>query len=248
MRLSTLAGALALLLLAASAHATTISFSPPSSTPASARAAEAMFLAGLPGYAMESFEGVVLPGAPGGPGHDGGLVQASFSTPVGTFAQTAPPPHLTGDQCVPSCGNGLAVLSRATSPFDGRFAITPGGQWLDSNDAARMRFTLTSPRRAVGFYLTDINDIGGRLTITALGGSPASLTFFGSYGSRVYTYVWMSDPAGIPAIDFTMAGSVNDGFGIDQVSVADPVPEPGTLLLLGGGLFGLGSRLRRRQR
>ena len=230
--------------------ATTVSFSPPSGGTGSARHAEAAFLAGLTSYVTESFEAFILPGGARGPGSEGGLVRASFTTSIGTFSQQAPPPRLAAELCSPTCGDGLAVLSRRTSPFDGRFAIGPGRQWLDSNDASLLRVTFAEPYIAVGFFLTDPNDFG-HLTIDVFGGGAASLALAPGFPSGFSTYVWVTEPAGIRTIDFTVAGSRNDGFGIDRLSVAaaatpEPVPEPGTLLLLGAGLLVLGRRTRRR--
>lgn len=234
------------------ALALTISFSPPSGGIGSAKHAEAAFLAGLASYVTESFEAFAPPGGSNGPGNQGGLVQPSFTTAIGTFSQSAPPPRLTGDLCVPTCGDGLAVLSRRTSPFDGRFAVGPGRQWLDTNDASGARITFAEPYGAIGFFLTDMNDFA-RLRIDAFGGEPASATLGHGYPSGFSTYVWMTDPAGIRSIDLTMDAWRNDGFGIDRLTVAaalspEPVPEPGTLLLLGAGLLVLGRRRRRAPR
>lgn len=229
-----------------SAEALTIGFTTPAASLAAATAAEAIFLLGLPGAITESFEGFEAGRTVGRPGN-------ALETAVGSFVQVVR--GSTAGRCA-GLGNcrGLAVLDAATSPYEGRFPMTGGpsdGQshWLDSNDSRRMRFDVKPGHRAVGFYLTDPNDQGGLLQVR-VAGSSSLFSFPNLFGGPVpngsVAYVWLTDPAGIDRITF-ISHDPNDGFGIDRVTIGNPVPEPGTLLLLGGGLAGLVARARRQK-
>ncbi|KZZ15801.1 hypothetical protein A3751_16595 [Oleiphilus sp. HI0080] len=48
----------------------------------------------------------------------------------------------------------------------------------------------------------------------------------------------------IEVLGTTIGGTRNIGFGLDNIEFQS-VPEPGTLALLAGGLFGLGAARRR---
>jgi hypothetical protein len=242
-----LAGALvAACAVCGSAEALTIGFTTPASSLAAATAAEATFLLGLSGAITESFEGFEA-------GHTVGRPGSPFETAVGSFVQVAR--GSTAGRCA-GLGNcrGLAVLDAATSPYEGRFPMTGGpsdGQsnWLDSNDSRRMRLDVLPGYRAVGFYVTDPNDQGGLLQVRVSGSSSLfnfPNLFVGAVPSGSVAYVWLTDPAGIDRVTF-ISHDPNDGFGIDRVTIGDPVPEPGTLLLLGGGMLGLVARARRRR-
>jgi hypothetical protein len=197
-----------------------------------------------PGYITETFEGYTASRTT--------TYDPLTTSPAGTLDQISKGLPTGACSLVNTC-TGLAILNNAISPFSGRFAAPPGADnsnWLDSNDSPEMKFTLTAGFRAVGFYLTDPNDAGGRMTITGTDGTTASFAFgdifTGPLDSGFVSYVTIVDPTGIQDITF-LSGASGDGYGIDTVTVGNPVPEPGTLLLVGGGVVALALRGRRKR-
>lgn len=170
---------------------------------------------------------------------------SSFSTDVGTFELTEPGDGLNDHS------DELRIHSNETGGF-GRTATSEGGFWLDSNDARQVVWNFDSPEsgfaNALGFYLSDVADVAGELEMIlsdADGNQLAaqSIRYPQVEGNLKYVTVFS---------DFNLLGgslafnnsSMNDGWGIDSVTVGE-VPEPGTLLLMGLGLLGLGVARRR---
>ncbi|MBX9602759.1 MAG: PEP-CTERM sorting domain-containing protein [Bryobacteraceae bacterium] len=211
-------------------------------------------LGGQPFIILEDFEG----GPTGGVG-------ISFATGVGTFSASG---NGTGGACIkPGGANGttcdeMHVLNSSTTPFSGRYDTTfgPGGHWLDSNDMTSLSLNLTASflnlPGGLGnlfFFITDIEDVGGQLTITANDGSTTTANFAGaanySLPNGTLYFVNISSASGIKSISFANTSS-GDGYGLDDfgtMALDDVgVPEPGTYGLVGLALAGLGLLRRRR--
>lgn len=207
-----------------------------------AGAAETAFLAGLASVTTESFEGFEAANPTPKP--------LFFDTSVGRFTQNTPG---IGGACALTTCIGLSILSAPpTSPFGGRFAVD-GNNWLDSNDSQEMTWSpapLPLPT-SLGFYITDPNDAGGRMDITTVDGGLTSTSFIDLFGSDLVNgkvfYITIADTDGIASVKF-ISNDLADGYGLDRFSVGEPIPEPGTLLLLGSGLAGLGFLGRRCKR
>jgi hypothetical protein len=203
-------------------------------------AAEAAFLAGLTSFVTEDFETGFVPGDR----------SPSYDTAVGTFTAVTPGNSDIGAACGTQCLDGLAILTDGTTPYGGRFAVEgDNGTWLDSNDYKKMTWEANDSYESVGFFLTDLNDVGARLSITSFDSESTevdlgSLFATGLSNGRIY-YVTIEDSAGISRLDFYSdpGRTRNDGYGIDRFTAAQ-VPEPGTLFLLGAGLVALATRRR----
>jgi hypothetical protein len=191
---------------------------------------EASFLSAAGATQIESFE-TVAPRLPG------------------TGAVTAPLLTLSTD------GATLGVQNGADAPSTGfgSFA-TDGLQYVlvyaPGVATGQLQLTLNGPTTAVGFYLTDIGEAPGTVTLRTDAGAFTSATVVATYpptlGSGNVQFFGLVQTEAFTQLFLTVSG-VDEAYGIDKVYVG-VVPEPGPSALMLAGLAGVGLLVRRRTR
>jgi hypothetical protein len=137
--------------------------------------------------------------------------------------------------------NGVDVVAQARNYGFMAFVIThgTGAVWFDDNDNSVGHFAFATPINAFGVDIaTDL-----ATTVAVGGGVVSSITlaaltpsFFGVY-----------DPTGsFNELTFTAEGGPNIGWDALSYKSAEPIPEPGSLLLLASGLGVLGFGRKRK--
>lgn len=209
-------------------------------------AQKATVLASLGAYTiLEDFEGFTASASP-----TSGYT--TLVTGAGTFSRASGWSNgASSGACIKDAGacSELHVLNAATTPFSGRFNTTPGlaareGNWLDSNDIDGIRLDLTPSRTNLFFFLTDVSDQGGTLTVKGSDGTWYQQAITPTRADGALFFVHLSQFTGLSSVEFRNSRT-GDGWGIDDIGTQS-VPEPAELMLLGAALLGVSTRLRRR--
>jgi hypothetical protein len=205
---------------------------------ASASSARDAFLSGATGIVSDGFE-----------------AHASWNGTTGAATPlTSAVGLFRGEGAVPGSGKssvdgGTSGQIRADVPLFGRRNLSAGGaNWLDSNDLESMVWEVGGAGTfdSLSFFLTDVGDIAGtdfNFTVAAAGSAPVN-THIARQSNGTINFVRILFDAPIDTATVTFISRHNDGFGLDDATVATvPLPAGGLLLL--GGLAGFAA-LRRR--
>ena len=134
----------------------------------------------------------------------------------------------------------------------GRFNTTPdGSKFLDSADITMITLDIKEDANIskMFFFMTDPGDVGAKTSVKSINKLSEDFDIDNISSGQGNKSLWfVGIDAGddyISNITWSTGDHTNDGFGLDDFTQVAPVPEPGTLLLLGAGITGLALYRRR---
>ena len=193
-------------------------------------AAQASFLAGLINPGVETFET-----------RSGGVPQAISFGAAGTAT-------LTG-------GGNVEIWADGVTNGFGRYGITGDADGDERFWQAGVDFAITfsAPVAAFGFFGIDIGDFNGQVTVTTAGGLNQVFNVGNTVngpGGGVLFWGLIDTTDTFTSVSFGNTEQGTDFFAFDNFTIGSlaqvRVPEPTSLLLVGGGLAALAAFRRRK--
>ena len=183
---------------------------------------------------------------------------SSFSTNVGTFtlneAGQSGDNYFRDELMIESNVTGEFGREELADDFASEEVASEKDFWLDSNDAKKVTWEFgdfvdpeSESFNAIGFFLADAVDQGAKLTLKFDDGTEdiIDLDSLATEDNANLKFVSITSDMNINGGSLIFDNSTgSDGWGIDKVTLGK-LPEPGTLLLMGLGLLGLGAARRR---
>ena len=146
-------------------------------------------------------------------------------------------------------GDGTELSVKNSNGFGRQNTTTGGEYWLDSNDTFGIRWIASLANNTkftqLAFSLSDAVDQGATLTVAAAGDFITADLDLSDQNNGTLQWVVVSFENAVEMATISLTNSkLNDGFGIDDTTIA-AVPLPAGILLLGTALGGLGVVRRR---
>jgi|GEM_PF-2139855 len=200
-------------------------------TPYTAAQAETSFLSGYSSTQTETFENFTGSAYLDKPINSYGGLDIAFGTITG------------GLNTAGYIANASSIQgTTGETPLDDLY-LSNGDPTSQTKAKGDLTLALDGSYRALGFYATDWQDIGGSVDLLVSGDGWSDVIsisvrdYIGSLVNDTMVYFSFYFDEAFDSVTFKASG--NDGYGIDNLSVGAPTPIPGAIWLLGSGLLGL---------